>query len=34
MFEGRLVELPEKLGFEHSHDPHLKGSGPPVADRP
>jgi thiamine-monophosphate kinase len=34
MFEGHPVELPEKLGFEHSHDQHCRAPGPPVADRP
>jgi thiamine-monophosphate kinase len=32
--EGRPVELPEKLGFEHSDDQHRRLSGPSVADRP
>jgi thiamine-monophosphate kinase len=32
--EGHPVELPEKLGFEHSDDQHRRLSGPPVADRP
>jgi thiamine-monophosphate kinase len=32
--EGKPVPLPEKLGFEHSHDQHRRPSGPPVADRP
>jgi thiamine-monophosphate kinase len=32
--EGRPVELPEKLGFEHSHDQHRGLSGTPMADRP
>ena len=31
--EGRPVELPEKLGFEHSDDQHRRLPGPPVADR-
>jgi thiamine-monophosphate kinase len=32
--EGKPVALPERLGFEHSHDQHRGLSGPPVADRP
>jgi thiamine-monophosphate kinase len=32
--EGKPVPLPEKLGFEHSHDQHRRPSSPPVADRP
>ncbi|MEO8453831.1 MAG: thiamine-phosphate kinase [Sphingomicrobium sp.] len=32
--EGRPVELPERLGFEHSDDQHRGLSAPPVADRP
>jgi thiamine-monophosphate kinase len=32
--EGRPVELPERLGFEHSDNEHRGVSGPPVADRP
>jgi thiamine-monophosphate kinase len=32
--EGKPVPLPEKLGFEHSHDQHRELSRPPVADRP
>jgi thiamine-monophosphate kinase len=32
--EGRPVELPERLGFEHSDYEHRGVSGPPVADRP
>ena len=32
--EGRPVLLPERLGFEHSHDQHRRPSAPPVADRP
>ena len=32
--EGRPIELPESLGFEHSDDQHRRLSGPPVADRP
>jgi thiamine-monophosphate kinase len=32
--EGREIELPERLGFEHSHDQHREPSRPPVADRP
>jgi thiamine-monophosphate kinase len=31
--EGKPVALPERLGFEHSHDQHHKPSAPPVADR-
>ena len=32
--DGHPVELPERLGFEHSHDQHRDHSRPPVADRP
>jgi thiamine-monophosphate kinase len=32
--EGQAVELPERLGFEHSHDQHRDRPRPPVADRP
>jgi thiamine-monophosphate kinase len=32
--EGMPVELPERLGFEHSDDQHRGLSAPPVADRP
>jgi thiamine-monophosphate kinase len=32
--EGRPVPLPERLGFEHSHDQHRRPSAPPMADRP
>jgi thiamine-monophosphate kinase len=32
--EGKPVALPERLGFEHSHDQHRGLSGPPMADRP
>ena len=31
---GKPVDLPEKLGFEHSSDQRRKGPGSPVADRP
>lgn len=31
--EGSPIELPERLGFEHSHDQHRGLSGPSVADR-
>jgi thiamine-monophosphate kinase len=31
--EGKPVALPERLGFEHSHDQHRGSSTPPVADR-
>jgi thiamine-monophosphate kinase len=31
--DGRPVALPEKLGFEHSHDQHRGLSGPPMGDR-
>jgi thiamine-monophosphate kinase len=31
--QGKPVALPERLGFEHSHDQHRKPSAPPVADR-
>jgi thiamine-monophosphate kinase len=31
---GKDVELPERLGFEHSHDQHRDRSRPPMADRP
>jgi len=31
--EGQPVELPERLGFEHSDDQHRGTSAPPVADR-
>jgi len=33
-YEDRPVELPERLGFEHSDDQHRRLSSPPVADRP
>jgi thiamine-monophosphate kinase len=33
-YEGRPVELPEILGFEHSDDQHRGISASPVADRP
>jgi thiamine-monophosphate kinase len=32
--EGKPIDLPERLGFEHSHDQHRKPSHPPMADRP
>ena len=32
--DGRPIELPERLGFEHTDDQHRGLSGPPVADRP
>ena len=32
--EGKPVPLPERLGFEHSHDQHRRPSASPVADRP
>ena len=32
--DGRPLTLPERLGFEHSHDQHRRPAGPPVADRP
>ncbi len=32
--EGQPVELPERLGFEHSHDQHRGRSSPPVVGRP
>jgi thiamine-monophosphate kinase len=31
--DGRPVPLPERLGFEHSHDQHRRLSRPPVGDR-
>ena len=31
--EGKPVALPERLGFEHSHDQHRGSPTPPVADR-
>ncbi|GAA3902883.1 thiamine-phosphate kinase [Sphingomonas limnosediminicola] len=31
--EGKPVALPERLGFEHSHDQHRGSSAPPVAHR-
>jgi len=31
--DGHPVPLPERLGFEHSHDQHRKAPAPPVADR-
>jgi thiamine-monophosphate kinase len=31
---GQPVELPERLGFEHSHDQHRRPPRPPVVDRP
>ena len=31
--EGKPVPLPEKLGFEHSHDQHLRLPVPPMGDR-
>jgi thiamine-monophosphate kinase len=31
---GKPVELPERLGFEHSGDKHRGPSDPPMADRP
>jgi thiamine-monophosphate kinase len=32
--DGKPIPLPERLGFEHSHDQHRRPSGPPVANRP
>jgi hypothetical protein len=32
--EGEPVELPERLGFEHSRYSHRDNGGPAVADRP
>jgi thiamine-monophosphate kinase len=31
---GKPMALPERLGFEHSHDQHRDPARPPVADRP
>ncbi len=31
--DGRPVPLPERLGFEHSHDQHRRLPGSPVGDR-
>ena len=31
--EGKPVGLPERVGFEHSHDQHRRSSTPPMADR-
>jgi thiamine-monophosphate kinase len=33
VYEGRPVPLPEKLGFEHSHNQHRRLSVPAVGDR-
>jgi thiamine-monophosphate kinase len=32
--EGKPIELPERLGFEHSHDQHRDRPHSPMADRP
>lgn len=31
---GQPMALPERLGFEHSHDQHRRPARPPMADRP